>query len=153
MSLIAGTKLGRYEIRSRLGKGGMGEVYLATDTQLDRQVALKVLLNEVAADEDRVRRFTQEAKAASALNHPNIMTVYEIGEFEGTRYIATELVKGETLRSRLRSGPMTLSEVLNISMQVATALSAAHDAGIVHRDIKPENIMLRDDGIVKVLDF
>ena len=148
-----GTKLGRYEIRSILGKGGMGEVYLAKDTQLDRQVGLKVLLAEVAADEERVGRFTQEAKAASALNHPNILTVYEIGEFEGMRYIATELIKGETLRNRLRSGPMTLSEVLNVAMQVATALSAAHDAGIVHRDIKPENIMLRDDGIVKVLDF
>jgi serine/threonine protein kinase len=153
MAVEPGKKLGRYEIRSKLGKGGMGEVYLATDTQLDRQVGLKVLLKEVATDEERVRRFTQEARAASALNHPNILTVYEIGEFEGTRYIATELVKGETLRGRLRSGPMTLSDVLNISMQVATALSAAHDAGIVHRDIKPENIMLRDDGIVKVLDF
>ena len=151
--LESGTKLGRYEIRLILGKGGMGEVYLAKDTQLDRQVGLKVLLAEVAADEERVGRFTQEAKAASALNHPNIMTVYEIGEVEGMRYIATELIKGETLRNRLRSGPLTLSEVLNVAMQVATALSAAHDAGIVHRDIKPENIMLRDDGIVKVLDF
>ena len=151
--MTPGTKLGRYEIRSKIGTGGMGAVYLAKDTELDRQVGLKVLLDEVAGDEERVRRFTQEAKAASALNHPNILTVHEIGEFEGTRYIATELVKGETLRNRLRHGPMTLSEVLNISMQVATGLSAAHDAGIVHRDVKPENIMLRDDGIVKVLDF
>ncbi len=145
--------IAHYNIISAIGAGGMGEVYLGQDTKLERQVALKVLLDEVAGDEERVRRFVQEAKAASALNHPNILTVYEIGEFENTRYIATELIKGETLRDRLRGEPMTLREVLDVAMQVAAALNAAHSAGIVHRDIKPENIMLRDDGIVKVLDF
>lgn len=145
--------IAHYKIISAIGAGGMGEVYLAQDTKLERQVALKVLLDEVAGDEERVRRFVQEAKAASALNHPNILTVYEIGEFDHTRYIATELIKGETLRDRLRGDPMTLREVLDVAMQVAAALNAAHSAGIVHRDIKPENIMLRDDGIVKVLDF
>ena len=145
--------IAHYKIISAIGAGGMGEVYLAQDTKLERQVALKVLLDEVAGDEERVRRFVQEAKAASALNHPNILTVYEIGEYEHTRYIATELIKGETLRDRLRGEPMTLREVLDVAMQVAAALNAAHNAGIVHRDIKPENIMLRDDGIVKILDF
>ena len=131
----------------------MGEVYLAEDVELDRQVALKVLLPEVADSEDRVRRFIQEAKAASALNHPNILTVYEIGSFENTRFIATELIKGHTLHERLRKEELTLRETLDVGLQVAAALSAAHGAGIVHRDIKPDNIMLRDDGLVKVLDF
>nr|ART35743.1 B71 [uncultured bacterium] len=131
----------------------MGEVYLAQDIELERQVALKVLLPEVANDEDRVRRFVQEAKAASALNHQNILTVYEIGYFENSRFIATELVKGTTLHHRLQTEPPTLREALDVALQVAAALNAAHGAGIVHRDIKPENIMLRDDGLVKVLDF
>ncbi len=152
-ALGANSMISHYRILSKIGAGGMGEVYLAHDTKLERQVALKVLLDEVAGDADRVRRFVQEAQAASALNHPNILTVHEIGEFEHTRYIATELIKGETLRDRLGSEPMTLREVLDVAMQVAAALNAAHNAGIVHRDIKPENIMLRDDGIVKVLDF
>ena len=131
----------------------MGEVYLAQDIELDRQVALKVLLPEVADNEDRVRRFVQEAKAASALNHPNILTVYEIGYFENSRFIAAELVKGKTLHDCLLGEAFTLRETLDVALQVAAALSAAHGAGIVHRDIKPENIMLRDDGFVKVLDF
>ncbi len=131
----------------------MGEVYLAADTKLERQVALKVLLDDVAGDEERVRRFIQEAKAASALNHPNIMTVYEIGEFENSRYIATEFIKGLTLRDRMKGEPFKMGESLEIILQVAAALSAAHEAGIIHRDIKPENIMLRSDGLVKVLDF
>jgi len=131
----------------------MGEVYLAEDIELDRQAALKVLLPEVADNEARVRRFIQEAKAASALNHPNILTVYEIGSFENTRFIATELVKGHTLHERLRTERLTLRETLDVALQVSAALSAAHGAGIVHRDIKPDNIMLRDDGLVKVLDF
>jgi len=147
------TPLSHYRIVSKLGAGGMGEVYLAQDVELDRQVALKVLLAEVADNEDRVRRFIQEAKAASALNHPNILTVYEIGYFENSRFIAAELVKGKTLHDRLRGEPITLREKLDVALQVAAALSAAHSAGIVHRDIKPENIMLRDDGLVKVLDF
>ena len=131
----------------------MGAVYLAQDTKLDRQVALKILLDEVATDKERLRRFTQEAKAASALNHPNILTVYEIGDINESRYIATELVRGATLREHLQSGRIPLREVLDVVIQVATALTAAHQAGIVHRDIKPENIMIRHDGIVKVLDF
>jgi len=147
------TYLSHYKILSKLGAGGMGEVYLAQDLELDRQVALKVLLPEVAENEDRLRRFVQEAKAASALNHPNILTVYEIGNFENTRFIATEFVKGRTLHDRLRGDPLTLPETLDIALQVAAALSAAHGAGIVHRDIKPDNIMLRDDGLAKVLDF
>ena len=145
--------ISHYKIISKIGAGGMGEVYLAEDTELDRQVALKVLLAEVAGDEDRVRRFVQEAKAASALNHPNILTVHEIGSFENSRFIATELIKGETLRERLQRESLTLRETLDAAAQIASALNAAHSAGIVHRDIKPENVMLRDDGLVKVLDF
>ncbi|MEK6325194.1 MAG: protein kinase [Acidobacteriota bacterium] len=150
---MIGETLSHYRIISKIGAGGMGEVYLAEDTHLKRRVALKVLLAEVADDEDRVRRFVQEAKAASALNHPNILTVYEVGHFENSRYIATELIKGETLRDRLRVGPLPLRDTLDVVLQVAAALNAAHEAGIVHRDIKPENIMLRDDGLAKVLDF
>ena len=151
--LSANTTLSHYRIVSRIGAGGMGQVYLAQDIELDRQVALKVLLPEVADNENRVRRFVQEAKAASALNHPNILTVYEIGTFENSRFIVTELVRGQTLHDRLRDEALTLRETLDVALQVAAALCAAHGAGIVHRDIKPENVMLRDDGLVKVLDF
>src|SRR5437667_9994637 len=153
MTIRAGTKLGRYEIRSKIGEGGMGEVYLAQDTKLDRKVALKILPAEVAAHPDRMKRFVQEAKAASALNHPNIITIHEIDETDSGHFIATEFIDGVTLRERMRSAPMKLGEVLDVAIQTARALSAAHEAGIVHRDIKPENIMLRLDGIVKVLDF
>ena len=149
----AGSKIGRYEIRSKIGSGGMGEVYLAKDTELDRLVALKVLRAATAKGEDTARRFVQEAKAASALNHPNILTVHEIGNFGDSRFIATEYIKGQTLRKRLNPSPLTLREALDVILQVAAALDAAHNAGIVHRDIKPENIMIRDDGLVKVLDF
>ena len=131
----------------------MGEVFLAEDSELERKVALKVLLPEIAADEDRIRRFVQEAKAVSALNHPNILTVHEIGAVDQTRYIVTEYIKGETLRDRLVAEPLTLRETLDVTIQVSAALAAAHGAHIVHRDIKPENIMLRDDGFIKVLDF
>jgi eukaryotic-like serine/threonine-protein kinase len=148
-----GARLGRYEIRSQLGAGGMGEVYLAQDTKLDRKVALKILPADVAANQDRMRRFVQEAKAASALNHPNIVTIHEIDQVNSTNFIATEFIDGETLRQRTRSAPIKLGEVLDVAAQIASALSAAHAAGIVHRDIKPENVMLRRDGIVKVLDF
>ncbi len=151
--LQAGTNLSHYRVISKIGAGGRGEVYLAEDTELERQVALKILLAEVADDEDRVRRFVQEAKAASALNHPNILTVYEIGNVEDSRFIVTEFIKGQTLRDRLSREPLTLRETLDVAVQVAAALNAAHEAGIVHRDIKPENVMLRDDGLVKVLDF
>ena len=152
-SRLPGTRLGGYEIRSQLGVGGMGEVYLAHDRKLDRKVAVKILPAEVAANQQRLRRFVQEAKAASALNHPNILTIYEIGEAGRTNFIATEFIDGETLRQCLRREPMKIGFVLDITIQIAAALSAAHQAGIVHRDIKPENIMLRRDGIVKVLDF
>ena len=152
MALEAGTKLGRYEIRSQIGKGGMGEVYLATDTELDRTVAIKILPPDVALDHQRLQRFVQEAKAASALNHPHIITIYEIGSIESSKFIATEFIDGETLRQRMSHG-MRLLDVLEVSSQIASALVAAHSAGIVHRDIKPENIMVRKDGYSKVLDF
>ncbi|MGE3467559.1 MAG: serine/threonine protein kinase, partial [Pyrinomonadaceae bacterium] len=153
IGLSADTNLSHYRIVSKIGAGGMGEVYLANDTKLDRKVALKVLTAEVAADEERVRRFVQEAKAASALNHQNILTIFEIGTFEGSHYIATELIDGKTLRDRKRSGDLSLTEAVRIALQAAAALAAAHDAGIIHRDIKPENIMIREDKLVKVLDF
>jgi serine/threonine protein kinase/TolB-like protein/Tfp pilus assembly protein PilF len=153
MTLPTGTQLGRYEIRSPLGAGGMGEVYLAQDVQLDRPVAIKLLPPQFTEDEDRLRRFKQEARTTSALNHPNILTIFEIGEMNGAHYIATEFIDGITLREHMQSGPLKLEEVLEIGIEVASALSAAHEAGIVHRDIKPENIMLRRDGYVKILDF
>jgi len=151
--LESGAILSHYNIISAIGAGGMGEVYRAADTKLGREVALKVLLPEVAADPDRVQRFVQEAKAASALNHPNILTVFEVGNFDQSRYIATELIKGETLRERIKGGSLSVREALDISLQVTAALGAAHEAGIIHRDLKPENIMIRHDGLVKVLDF
>src|SRR5213080_3539325 len=146
MPIEVGAKLGRYEIRSKIGQGGMGEVYLARDTKLDRKVALKILPADVAAHPDRMKRFVQEAKAASALNHPNIITIYEIDETDSINFIATEFIDGETLRERMRNAPMKLAEILDVAAQVASALAAAHVANIVHRDIKPENIMLRRDG-------
>ena len=151
--LNPGTRLGRYEIHSLLGAGGMGEVYLAWDTRLDRKVALKILPDAVAGDPDRMMRFAQEAKAASGLNHPNIITIYEIDQSESTSFIATEFIDGSTLRERMRAQPIPPAEVLNVAVQVAAALTAAHANGIVHRDIKPENVIIRSDGIVKVLDF
>lgn len=153
MAIASGTKLGRYEIRSQLGAGGMGEVYLAQDITLDRKVALKILPEAVASNQHRMQRFVQEAKAASALNHPNILTIYEIGTEPGAHFIATEFIDGETLRQHMLQTPLTLTGAVDIAVQVASALSSAHAAGIVHRDIKPDNIMLRPDGIVKVLDF
>ena len=154
--LAAGRTLGFYRIISRLGKGGMGEVYLAQDTReanLQRKVALKVLSRTSTTEPEEVQRFKQEAYAASALNHPNIIAVFEIGEQEEKHFIATEFVEGQTLQQRMRSGPIDLREALHIGMQIADAIAAAHDAGIVHRDIKPANIMLRHDGYVKIVDF
>src|SRR2546423_1548103 len=159
--VIAGSKkassvsgsLNQYKIVKHIGTGGMGEVYLAQDTKMGRKVALKLLPGYFTSEEQRVRRFQQEARAAIALNHPNIVTIYEIGEAEGRQFIATEFIEGETLRQRMKSAQMKLSDVLDIATQSASALAAAHDAGIIHRDIKPENIMVRRDGIVKVLDF
>ena len=150
MTVAAGTQLGRYEISSLIGAGGMGEVYLARDTQLRRPVAVKVLPSKGIQN---MGRFEQEAYAASALNHPNILTIYEIGQMGDLRFIAEEFVEGMTLRERITTTKMELSEVLDMALQVASALAAAHRAGIVHRDIKPENIMIRTDGYVKVLDF
>jgi serine/threonine protein kinase/Flp pilus assembly protein TadD len=152
-TLAAGTTISHYRVSSRLGAGGMGEVYLAQDTRLGRQVALKILPEEFAQDKNRLRRFKQEACAASALNHPNIITIHEIGEEDSTHYIATEFIEGSTLRKRLKDGRLKVYEVLDVAVQVASALAAAHAAGIVHRDVKPENIMARADGYVKVLDF
>ncbi|HKZ78935.1 MAG TPA: serine/threonine-protein kinase, partial [Pyrinomonadaceae bacterium] len=152
--LSAGTTFSHYCIVSKIGAGGMGEVYLAQDTRLDRKVAIKFLHEEFSKDLDKLGRFIQEAKAASALNHPNILTVYEIGEVDGKNYIATELIDGKTLREHLsHKEPLPLNTILKIGVQVSEALSAAHQASIIHRDIKPENIMLRKDGYAKVLDF
>jgi Tol biopolymer transport system component/serine/threonine protein kinase len=149
----ADEQVGPYRIISLLGAGGMGKVYLAEDSRLARRVALKILPFPLLADADRVRRFEREARAASALNHPNIIAIYDIGQIESIHYIATEYAAGQTLRDRLKAGGMPLDEAVGIAIQIAEALVAAHAAGIIHRDIKPENIVLRDDGYVKVLDF
>ncbi len=150
---MIGERIGHYQILSLLGAGGMGEVYLAQDTKLDRQIALKLLPARFLQDAEQVRRFEREARAASALNHPNILTIHEIGEAESIHYIVSEFVEGKTLRERLRHGPLSIGEARAIAEQVAGALSVAHKAGIIHRDIKPENLMVRPDGLVKVLDF
>lgn len=148
-----GQTISHYRVLEHLGTGGMGEVYLAEDTRLGRKVALKMLPADLTAEDERVRRFQQEARAASALNHPNIITIYEIGEMDSRHFMTTEFIEGETLSERLKAGVMNLSDALDVSVQVTSALCAAHQAGIVHRDIKPGNIMLRTDGIAKVLDF
>ncbi len=150
---LQGQTIGHYELLERIGAGGMGEVYLARDIVAARKAALKLLPWRFTSEPERLRRFEQEARAVVALNHPNIVTVYEIGEDQATHYIASELIEGETLRQRLGRGSIPLAEALEITLQVASALAAAHEAGIIHRDIKPENIMLRPDGYVKVLDF
>jgi serine/threonine protein kinase len=152
-ALVAGQVVGHYQVIAPLGKGGMGEVYLANDAKLDRKVALKLLPSEFTDHKERLRRFIQEAKAASSLNHPNIITIHEIGQTDIGHFIATEFIDGKTLKQRMAQTRMTLPEILEVSMQAANALQAAHAAGIVHRDVKPDNIMLRPDGYVKVLDF
>ncbi len=151
--LPSGFEIGPFKIHSLLGRGGMGEVYLAEDRRLGRKVAVKLLPADFTTDEQRLRRFRQEARAASGLNHPNIITIYEIGQFDEQYFIATEFIEGETLRHRLKHEDLGLYDALDVSLQAASALAAAHAAGIVHRDIKPENIMVRPDGYVKVLDF
>jgi eukaryotic-like serine/threonine-protein kinase len=151
--LMTGQLLAHYEIISQIGSGGMGEVYLARDTRLDRQIALKLLPVQFAADPERVSRFEREARAASALNHPNIIIIHEVGQEDGKHFIATEYIAGETLRQRLNRAGLTASEAVAIARQIAGALAAAHQAGLIHRDIKPENIMIWPDGLVKVLDF
>jgi serine/threonine protein kinase len=148
-----GKKFGRYEIREKIGSGGMGEVFAAFDPELNRSVALKILNADYSADEQKKIRFRREARAASGLNHPNIITIYEIGEVDGELFIATELIDGKTLREVIRRSPLHLLQSLQIASQIGDALAAAHAAGIVHRDIKPENVMVRHDGYVKVLDF
>ena len=150
---MLGRRIGSYQIISQLGSGGMGEVYLAQDTRLGRKVAIKLLPSFFTKDEQRLRRFQQEARAASALNHPNIITIFDIGQVDETHFIATEYIAGETLRSAMSNRNMRLGDALDVAIHTGNALAAAHEAGIVHRDIKPENIMLRPDGYVKVLDF
>src|SRR3989440_11456592 len=151
---VPGQFIGRYKIITALGTGGMGEVYLAHDTRLGRKIALKLLPDHFTTDKDRLRRFEQEAHAASTLSHPNICMIHEVGETEDARhFIAMEYVDGVTLRQHMTEALMKLSEVLDVAVQVASGLAASHEVGVVHRDIKPENIMLRHDGYVKILDF
>ena len=153
MALAPGTRLGPYEILAPLGAGGMGEVYRARDTRLARDVAIKVLPEALSSDPERPRRFEQEAKSASALNHPNIVTVHDIGSENAVSYIAMELVEGKTLREIFSDGALPVRRVLQIAPQIADGLAKAHAAGIVHRDLKPENLMVTKDGLVKILDF
>lgn len=153
MPLNPGSKLGPYEIQSMLGAGGMGEVYRAHDSRLNRTVAVKVLPASFSADRDRLQRFAQEARAAAALNHPNILSIFDIGEERGSPYVVSELLEGETLREKLKSGPLQTRRVIEYALQVARGLAAAHEKGIVHRDLKPENLFLTTDGRVKILDF
>src|SRR5215469_3426162 len=151
MALSAGRRIGPYEIITSIGAGGMGEVYRARDTRLGRDVALKILPEDVAADPDRRQRFETEAKAVAALNHPNIVSVYDVGFEDRIAFIISELVPGETLRQTIARGPMPVRKVLDMATQVADGLSAAHAAQIVHRDLKPENVMLTPEGRVKIL--
>src|SRR6058998_3545186 len=151
--LLVSQTFGHYKISKQIGTGGMDDVYLATDMTAGRNAALKLLPVRFTGDAERLKRFRQEARALVGLNHPNIQTIYEIGEDHSTHYIASELIEGETLRQRLMRGRMEVAEAVDIAIQVASALAAAHEAGVVHRDVKPENIMLRPDGYVKVLDF
>jgi eukaryotic-like serine/threonine-protein kinase len=153
MALTSGSRLGPYQIQSLLGAGGMGEVYRAHDSRLNRTVAIKVLPSSFSADRERLQRFAQEARAAAALNHPNILSIFDIGEEQGAPYVVSELLEGETLRERLRNGALPLRKVTDYAIQVAKGLAAAHEKGIVHRDLKPENLFLTTDGRVKILDF
>ena len=153
VTLSAGTRLGQYEVVSPLGAGGMGEVYRARDSRLGREVAIKVLPSEMSADSERLKRFEKEARSASSLNHPSIVTIYEIGQADSVSYIAMELVEGKTLRELIGGAPLTIKKLLQIGAQVADGLARAHEAGIVHRDLKPENVMVTKDGLAKILDF
>lgn len=154
MTLTNGTRLGPYQIISLIGAGGMGEVYRAHDTRLERDVAIKLLPASLAHDKDRLRRFEQEARATSAINHPNILTVYDFGATDrGAPFIVAELLEGEELREHLNDGPMSQRTVIDYALQVANGLAAAHRKGIIHRDLKPENLFITNDGRVKILDF
>ena len=150
---LAGQQIGPYRVTAPLAKGGMGEVYRALDTRLGREVAIKLLPAAFSTDQDRLRRFEQEARAAGMLNHPNVLTIYDIGAHGGAPYIVSELLKGETLRERLPGAPLPLRRVVDYALQVARGLAAAHEAGIVHRDLKPENLFVTKDGRMKILDF
>ena len=153
MSLQPGTRLGVYQVTAKIGEGGMGEVYRARDTKLDRDVALKVLPEAFTSDPDRLARFEREAKVLASLNHPNIGSIYGLEEAEGVRALVLELVEGPTLADRIKQGPIPIDEALPIAKQIAEALEAAHEQGVIHRDLKPANIKVREDGTVKVLDF
>ena len=152
MSMI-GKTLGHYQITSQLGKGGMGEVYQAKDRKLGRDVAIKVLPEEFAKDADRVARFQREAKLLASLNHPNIAAIYGLEESGGTNFLVLELVEGDTLADRIKAGPVPVEEALKLALQIAEALEAAHEKGVIHRDLKPANIKVTPEGKVKVLDF
>ena len=153
MPLQPGTRLGVYEVTAKIGEGGMGEVYQARDTKLDRDVALKVLPEAFTADPDRLARFEREAKVLASLNHPNIGSIYGLEEAEGVRALVLELVEGPTLADRIKQGPIPIDEALPIAKQIAEALEAAHERGVIHRDLKPANVKVKADGTVKVLDF
>src|SRR5262245_62015506 len=153
MTLAAGSRLGPYEILAPLGAGGMGEVYRARDTRLGREVAVKVLPAGLSQDPERLKRFEREASSASSLNHPNIVTIHDIGSQDSVSYIAMELVEGKPLRSVMLPGPLPVRQLLQLGAQIADGLARAHASGIVHRDLKPENVMVTEDGHVKILDF
>src|SRR6266568_1829278 len=153
MPIAIGSRLGPYEIVSTLGAGGMGEVYRAKDPRIGREVAIKILPDLWSRDRNRLRRFEQEARAAGGLNHPALLTIYDVGEQEGTPFLVSELLEGETLRRRLHGGPLSPRRAIEYAIQIARGLAAAHGKGVVHRDIKPENLFITKDGRVKVLDF
>lgn len=153
MTLTTGTRLDRYEIASLIGRGAMGEVYRAHDSRLGRDVAIKVLPVAFSSDPERLRRFDQEARAAGALNHPNIVAIFDVGAHEGAPFVVAELLEGQTLRDRLAVGPLPPRKALEFAVQIANGLAAAHAKGIVHRDLKPDNLFVTRDGAVKVLDF
>src|SRR5579862_4394390 len=153
MPIAAGTKLGPYEIQSQIGAGGMGEVYRARDSRLGREVAIKILPESFATDPERLRRFEQESQAVAALNHPNILAIYDVGTRDGSPYLVSELLEGENLRAILEKGPIPQRKAIEYAVQIANGLAAAHDKGIVHRDLKPDNLFICRDGRVKILDF
>ncbi len=153
MPLASGTRLAHYEIVEAIGKGGMGEVYRARDTKLDRDVAIKVLPDEFAKDKERLARFEREAKLLASLNHPNIASIYGLEESDGVKALVLELVEGPTLAERIAEGPIPIEEAVAIAKQIAEALEAGHEAGVIHRDLKPANVKVREDGTIKVLDY